>query len=295
MQKKHGFAPLGRRRRPGEDRDLRRERRAALPLRPPRGAGADRAGSPSSRPSTSAAGSAAATAATATSSGARLSGADDLPCRPGGNERRRIPPNRMLDAARGIPRMRQIDRTVGSSLSVLMVIVIATGAPAQPSRGIARVGILNSGTAQDARVKTFRDGLRELGYVEGQNLVTRTVGPTGARSSPVLADDLLASHVDVIVAMGPSAGAVKQQTSTRPIVFAFSGDPWAPAWSPISRRPGGNITGLSFMSSDLAAKRLDLLKQMRPRTARVAASTIRPSGQRRRNCETRRPRPGRSA
>jgi putative tryptophan/tyrosine transport system substrate-binding protein len=81
---------------------------------------------------------------------------------------------------------------------------------------------------------------------------------------------LLASHVDVIVAIGASVWAAKRQTSTVPIVMAFSGDPVGTAMVPSLARPGGNITGLSFMSSDLAAKRLELLKQIFPRIARVA-------------------------
>jgi len=124
---------------------------------------------------------------------------------------------------------------------------------------------------QDARVGEFRDGLRKLGYVEGQNLLITYRWADGHLDRlPALVDDLLASHVDVIVAIGASVWAAKRQTSTVPIVMAFSGDPVGTAMVPSLARPGGNITGLSFMSSDLAAKRLELLKQMFPRIARVA-------------------------
>ena len=136
---------------------------------------------------------------------------------------------------------------------------------------VPRVGILNSDTAQDARVGEFRDGLRELGYVEGQNLLIIYRWADGHQDRlPALADDLLASNVDVIVAIGASVWAAKRQTSTVPIVIAFSGDPVGTAMVSNLARPGGNITGLSFMSSDLAAKRLELLKQTFPRTTRVA-------------------------
>jgi ABC-type uncharacterized transport system substrate-binding protein len=146
---------------------------------------------------------------------------------------------------------------------------LATGA--QPPGRIPRVGILNSDTMQDARVGEFRDGLRKLGYVEGQNLLITYRWADGQLDRlPALVDDLLASHVDVIVAIGASVWAAKRQTSTVPIVMAFSGDPVGTAMVPSLARPGGNITGLSFMSSDLAAKRLELLKQMFPRIARVA-------------------------
>ena len=150
-----------------------------------------------------------------------------------------------------------------------LVAPLATGA--QPPGRIPRVGILNSDTMQDARVGEFRDGLRKLGYVEGQNLLITYRWADGQLDRlPALVDDLLASHVDVIVAIGASVWAAKRQTSTVPIVMAFSGDPVGTAMVPSLARPGGNITGLSFMSSDLAAKRLELLKQMFPRIARVA-------------------------
>jgi len=150
-----------------------------------------------------------------------------------------------------------------------LVAPLATGA--QPPGRIPRVGILNSDTMQDARVGEFRDGLRKLGYVEGQNLLITYRWADGHLDRlPALVDDLLASHVDVIVAIGASVWAAKRQTSTVPIVMAFSGDPVGTGMVPSLARPGGNITGLSFMSSDLAAKRLELLKQMFPRIARVA-------------------------
>jgi ABC-type uncharacterized transport system substrate-binding protein len=136
---------------------------------------------------------------------------------------------------------------------------------------VPRVGILNSDTARDARVDEFRDGLRKLGYVEEQNLVIIYRWADGRLDRlPALVDDLLASHVDVIVAIGASVWAAKQKTSMVPIVMAFSGDPVGTAMVSNLARPGGNITGLSFMSSDLAAKRLELLKQTFPRIARVA-------------------------
>jgi putative ABC transport system substrate-binding protein len=136
---------------------------------------------------------------------------------------------------------------------------------------VPRVGILNSDTAQGARVDEFRDGLRKLGYVEEQNLVIIYRWADGRLDRlPALVDDLLASHVDVIVAVGASVWAAKRKTSMVPIVMAFSGDPVGTAMVSNLTRPGGNITGLSFMSSDLAAKRLELLKQTFPRIARVA-------------------------
>ena len=157
-----------------------------------------------------------------------------------------------------------------TSLAGALATPLATEAQSRVGK-VPRVGILNSDTAQDARVGEFRDGLRELGYVEGQNLLIIYRWADGHQDRlPALADDLLASNVDVIVAIGASVWAAKRQTSTVPIVIAFSGDPVGTAMVSNLARPGGNITGLSFMSSDLAAKRLDLLKQTFPRIARVA-------------------------
>ena len=114
-------------------------------------------------------------------------------------------------------------------------------------------------------------GSASLGYVEGQNLLVTYRAADGRLDRlPALADDLLANRVDVIVAIGASVWAAQRQTSTVPIVMPFSGDPVGTAMVSNLSRPGGNITGLSFMSSDLAAKRLELLKQTFPRIARVA-------------------------
>jgi len=153
----------------------------------------------------------------------------------------------------------------------LLAAPLAAEVSAQPLRRIARVGILNAGTAQDVRVDEFRDGLRELGYVEGQNLLITYRWADGHQDRlPGLAAELLAGNVEVIVAMGPAVWAAKRQTSTVPIVIAFSGDPVATGMVSNLARPGANITGVSFMSNDLAAKRLELLKQASSRIARVA-------------------------
>jgi ABC-type uncharacterized transport system substrate-binding protein len=134
---------------------------------------------------------------------------------------------------------------------------------AQPLRRIARVGILNYAGAQDTRVSEFRDGLRELGYVEGQNLAITYRWADGRPDRlPELAGELIAANVDVIIAIGPAVWAAKRATTTVPIVIAFSGDPVGNGVVSSLARPGGNVTGFSYMSTDLAAKRLQLLTQM---------------------------------
>ena len=156
-------------------------------------------------------------------------------------------------------------------LGWLAVLLIPTGVSAQPPQPVARVGILSSGGAQDVRVDYLRDELHKLGYVEGQSLSIMFRWADGRPERlPELAAELVASHVDVIVAIGASVWAAKQQTRTVPIVIAFSGDPVGTGMVSNLARPDGNLTGVSLMSSDLAAKRLELLTQTVPRTSRLA-------------------------
>ena len=148
-------------------------------------------------------------------------------------------------------------------LSGLTVAMLAPRVAAQLSRRVAHIGILNYAAAQDVRVREFRDGLRELGYVEGQNLAITYRWADGRLDRlPDLAAELVAAKVDVIIAIGPAVWAAKRATTTIPIVIAFSGDPVGNGVVANLARPGGNITGFSYMSTDLAAKRLELLTQM---------------------------------
>ena len=127
-------------------------------------------------------------------------------------------------------------------------------------RRIAYVGILNYTGADDVYVQHFRNALRELGYVEGQNLsiIYRWADGQLDRLSQ-LAADLVARHVDVLVAIGPAVWAAKRATGRVPIIIAFSGDPVGNGVVSNLARPGENVTGFSYMSTDLAAKRLELL------------------------------------
>ena len=144
-------------------------------------------------------------------------------------------------------------------------------AEAQRDTKAYRVGILSSDAPQDPRAVELLDGLRDLGYIEGKNLVIRGRWADGDLDRlPALAAELVSSQVDVIVTIGAAVWAAKRQTSTVPIVIAFSGDTVATGVVSNFARPGGNITGLSFMATDLAAKRLELLKKAFPGIAHVA-------------------------
>ena len=143
------------------------------------------------------------------------------------------------------------------------VVACPLGAGAQPARRQARVGILNYFDARYSRVAEFTESLRELGYIEGQNLVTIYRWADGQLNRlPGLAAELAASKIDVMIALGPAAWAARQTTATIPIVTTFSGDPVGMGLISNLARPGGNVTGFSYMSTDLAAKRLELLHQI---------------------------------
>jgi ABC-type uncharacterized transport system substrate-binding protein len=136
-----------------------------------------------------------------------------------------------------------------------------------------RVGVLLYATAEtDPNYGSFRRGLRELGYVENQSIVLE---PRYAESKPerlpLLARELVAAKPDLIYVLGGDvAPFVRAATSTIPIVMAVSNDPVQANLVASLARPGGNITGVTFVSSDLAAKRLQFLHELAPQLARVA-------------------------
>jgi putative ABC transport system substrate-binding protein len=142
----------------------------------------------------------------------------------------------------------------------------------QPAR-IFRIGILfaSSASAQSARVEAFRQRLRELGYVEGKNIVIEYRYADGKLERlPNLAAELVGLKVDVIVTVPQAILAAQKASPTIPIVFALHSDPVGTGLVSSLARPGGNITGLSLMAKDLDGKRLELLKETFPKVARVA-------------------------
>ena len=156
----------------------------------------------------------------------------------------------------------------------LGVVLGPLGAEAQPSGKVWRIGLLEttSPTLNVANLSAFRQGLRELGYVEGQNFVIEYRSADGRPERfPALATELVSLKVDVIVTRGtPAVLAAKKATGSIPIVMATSADP--PGYGIVSSlaRPGGNVTGLTTIAVELAGKRLQLLRETLPRIARVA-------------------------
>ena len=145
-------------------------------------------------------------------------------------------------------------------------------ARAQQRDRLHRIGMLDNTSAElnAANLDGFRQGMRELGYVEGENFVLEYRSADGrAERYPKLASDLVRLKVDAIVTRGtPAVLAAKNATSTIPIISAALAEPLLVV-SSISR-PGGNVTGLSALTSDLEAKRLELLREMIPGIVRIA-------------------------
>jgi putative tryptophan/tyrosine transport system substrate-binding protein len=145
---------------------------------------------------------------------------------------------------------------------------------AQEPKNIPRLGFLSAGTAQNDgdRLAVFREGLRELGHIEGKNIVIEYRFADGMLDRlPELAAGLARLNVAIIVTAGNEAvQAAKNATQTIPIVMAFSGDPVGAGFVASLARPGGNITGLSRINVELTAKRLELLNETIPSATRIA-------------------------
>jgi putative tryptophan/tyrosine transport system substrate-binding protein len=155
---------------------------------------------------------------------------------------------------------------------IIGLLAVPLSARAQPAGKIPRIGYLSQRSGPSPLDEAFREGLRELGYIEGTNLAVeyRWAGFNQDRLL-ALARDLVALKVDLIVATGgtATARAAKSVTSTTPILFT-GGDPVGTGVVQSLARPGGNATGVTLFTSELSAKRLALLKETLPTIGRVA-------------------------
>jgi ABC-type uncharacterized transport system substrate-binding protein len=147
-------------------------------------------------------------------------------------------------------------------------------AQAQQPKKIPRIGFLvaTSPSAFSARIEAFRQGLRDLGYVEGKNIGIEYRYADGKLDRlPDLAAELVRLNVDIIVTAGPTdTKAAKKATNTMPIVMGFDTDPVGNGFVTSLARPGGNITGLSSLAPELSGKQLELLKEIVPKLSLVA-------------------------
>jgi putative tryptophan/tyrosine transport system substrate-binding protein len=167
-------------------------------------------------------------------------------------------------------------KTMARLVTLILGLLVAPLAPeAQPPTPVHRIGALSGlGTIPggDPFVEAFLEGMRTLGYVEGQNLVIEYRGVAGQfERFPALAAELVRLKPEVIVTQGtPAALAAKDATTTIPIVMVGVGDPVESGLVASLARPGGNITGLSNLAPDLVGKQLEFLKDVVPTAPRVA-------------------------
>jgi putative ABC transport system substrate-binding protein len=159
-------------------------------------------------------------------------------------------------------------------LVTALLFALCTLAVAQESKKVARIGFLGGSDSVNTRQSNFnlfRQGLRELGYVEDKNIVIEYRNAEGkVELIPKLVDELVQLKVDVLVTTNPAAmRAAKRATQTIPIVIVSSGDPVAAGIVDSLAKPGGNITGLSLLVRDLSGKRLELLRETVPTVRRV--------------------------
>jgi putative ABC transport system substrate-binding protein len=168
-------------------------------------------------------------------------------------------------------------RKVLLAIATTLLAMPLTG-EAQNARKIYRVGYLGNSSAslEPNLVEAFRQGMRELGYVEGKNLVIEFRWAEGRYDRFAnLVTDLIHLPVDVIVTAGtPGTLAAKNATRTIPVVMAVSGDAVGTGLVKSLARPGGNVTGLTTMASELEGKRLELLREMLPKLARITVLKI---------------------
>jgi putative ABC transport system substrate-binding protein len=171
--------------------------------------------------------------------------------------------------------------------SVVFGLVIASFYPveAQQPAKVRKIGFLISSAGPDnayasSSFAAFRQGMRELGYIEDQNIIIEY--RSGERPQQAeLATELVQDKVEVIVAIGPPANAANRATNTVPIVFSYSGDPIEAGFIDSFARPGRNMTGITWLAFELVGKRLELLKEIVPKVSRVGvlASPLHPGEQ----------------
>ena len=164
-------------------------------------------------------------------------------------------------------------KKVTSTLFILAILILAQLYLAHAQKqSTPRIGVLLLGAPPNANLDAFIEGLRELGYIEGKNILIEYRFAEGkAERLPELAIELVRLKVDAIFTGGtPAIFALKQATKTIPIVFFSTSDPIGTGVVASLAHPGGNITGISVLASDLWPKRLELLKEIFPKLSRVA-------------------------
>ena len=163
---------------------------------------------------------------------------------------------------------------VPSILVAVVLLALGVTAEAQQPGKIPRIGFLGNSTAalEENLVEPFRQGLHDLGYVEGKNILIEYRWAEGKYDRfPALIGELVAQKVDIIVTAGtPASLAVKKQAPSIPLVMMAVGDPIGTGLIESLAHPGGNVTGLTAIAADLEGKRLELLREVIPKLSHVA-------------------------
>jgi putative tryptophan/tyrosine transport system substrate-binding protein len=165
---------------------------------------------------------------------------------------------------------------LSSILVATLVLILGVAAEAQQSKKVPRIGFLAAIGSTTERIDAFRQGLRELGYAEGKNIVIEWRFAEGKRERLAeLAAELVRLKVDIIVTAGPTTtSAVKEATVTIPIVMGLDPDPVGNGFVASLARPGRNITGLSSLAPELNGKRLEVLREVVPKLSRLAVLRV---------------------
>src|SRR5437773_1835433 len=167
-----------------------------------------------------------------------------------------------------------MNKQIFSCLLITFLLATASPAEAQQPKKIPRIGILTPGPVSPRLhfFEAFRHSLRDLGYVDGQNIIVEIQSADAKLERlPDLAADLVRLQVDSIVTEGtPAAQAAKKVTQTIPLIMATSGNAVSAGLVDSLARPGGNITGLSFLATETYGKRLELVKEIVPKVSRLA-------------------------
>ena len=156
------------------------------------------------------------------------------------------------------------------NIIIACLVFWATVANAQGQTKNFHIGYIAAAEGPSPFYVGLRQGLRELGYVEGRNLTIEYRSSENRERVTELAKEMAALNLNVIVTQGPAARSVGAATTVTPVVFGFSGDPVEAGFVNSLARPGRNMTGMTFMALDLAGKRLELLKEASPKISRVA-------------------------
>jgi putative ABC transport system substrate-binding protein len=164
------------------------------------------------------------------------------------------------------------DKPMNKKMLVFLVVMILNPAQlafAQSSGKVSRVGFLSLENRRSAQVEAFRQGLRDLGYIEGRNIKIEYRAHEDRAQLGALASELVREKVDVIVTRGAASRAA-QTVKTVPVVFGFSGDPVEAGLVKSLARPEANMTGITMLAFELVGKRLEVLKETVPKVSRVA-------------------------